>query len=167
MGGTEKRYMEIVGALKKCGVDLVVSVPDSWIGKLIEAIKEDRYFRSIAACREEEGVAICVGAALAGKKCAMIMQNAGMLSSGSGINLAKHYRVPLLMLVAYRGDPRDPTYYHIPKGRATEPFLKSFDIAYAIANEAEALGAQVEKAVEYTTGESHPFALLLGRKELL
>ncbi len=59
----------------------------------------------IQVCREEEGVGIAAGAALAGKKPLLLMQNSGL---GNTINalmsLTRLYRLPLF--IAYESSRR-------------------------------------------------------------
>ena len=160
------RYQEIIRGLKDWGAKMVVYVPDRWIGPLCEAVKADPDVIAVNACREEEGLAICVGALVTGTKAVMVMQNAGFLSSGSGVNLAKMYQVPLLFLISYRGNPEESLYYHVLKGVATEPVLKSFNIGYRIPDVGRDLAEQVVDAGRFAEASNHPFALLLKKEHL-
>ena len=60
------RYKEVLQGLKDWGAKMVVYVPDRWIGPICQAAEADPDLISVNACREEEGVAICVGALVAG-----------------------------------------------------------------------------------------------------
>jgi sulfopyruvate decarboxylase subunit alpha len=98
---------------------------------------------------------------------AMLVQNVGLLSMGAGmVCLAQRYQFPLLMLVSYRGTPEDPVFYHIPKGRATEPVLKGLGVGHARADRHRPIGPQVEAAATYAEEASSPFALLLSREDI-
>ncbi|MFQ5693386.1 MAG: hypothetical protein ACE5IM_10130 [Nitrospinota bacterium] len=160
------RYREIIHGLKDWGAKVVVYVPDRWIGPLCEEVEADPDLISVNACREEEGIAICVGALVTGTKAAMVLQNAGFLSSGSGINLAKMYQAPLLFLISYLGNPQESLYYHVLKGSATEPVLKSFNVEYRIPDPGKDLAEQVAEAGRFAEAAGHPFALLLKRGDL-
>ncbi|MFQ5693016.1 MAG: thiamine pyrophosphate-binding protein [Nitrospinota bacterium] len=163
--GTAK-YKEIIRGLKDWGAKMVVYVPDRWIGPLCRAVEADPDLIAVNACREEEGVAVCVGALATGTKAVMVLQNAGFLSSGSGINLAKMYQVPLLFLISYRGNPEESLHYHVLKGVATEPVLKSFNIGYRLPAPDRDLAEQVVEAGRFAEASSHPFALLLRKGDL-
>jgi sulfopyruvate decarboxylase subunit alpha len=78
----------------------------------------------VRLAKEEEGVGISAGAHLAGVRSAMLMQNHGFLASVNGIvSCAQLYRIPLLMLISYRGEygERDP--WQTEGGGVTEPVL--------------------------------------------
>ncbi len=86
---------------------------------------------------------------------------------GAGmVCLALRYQFPLLMLVSYRGTPEDPVFYHIPKGRPTEPVLRGLGVAHVRADRDRPIGPQVEAAATFAEESSSPFALLLSREDI-
>src|SRR5258708_35421123 len=109
-------------ALKKCGVTLVSALPETWLVHLIRLAEEDPQMILVRLAKEEEGVGISAGAHFVGVKSAMLMQNHGFLASINGIVSFPHlYKMPLLMLISYRGTfgERDP--WQIQGGNVTEP----------------------------------------------
>src|ERR1051326_5696698 len=94
----------IYEALKACGVRLVSALPETWLVHLIRMAEEDPEMTLVRLAKEEEGVGISAGAHFAGVKAAMLMQNHGLLASVNGIvSFALLYRIPLVMIVSYRG----------------------------------------------------------------
>ena len=153
--------------LKLLGFGVAVAVPDSWLGEILVRLEREPNMRLVRATHEEEALAIACGARLGGVRTAMFVQNAGLLSMGAGmVCLAQRYQFPLLMLVSYRGSPEDPVFYHIPKGRATEPVLTGLGVAHARADRSRPIGPQVEAAATYAEEASSPFALLLSREDV-
>ena len=121
----------------------------------------------VRATHEEEALAISCGARLGGARTALVIQNVGLLSMGAGmVCLAQRYQFPLLILASYRGTPDDPVFYHVPKGRATEPVLRGLGLGYAVADRDRPIGPQVESAATYAEEASSPFVLLLGREDV-
>ena len=101
----------IYDALKACGVRLMSALPETWLVHLIRMAEEDPGMMLVRLAKEEEGVGISAGAHFAGVKSAMLMQNHGFLASINGIvSFAHLYKIPLLMLISYRGTfgERDP-----------------------------------------------------------
>jgi len=147
------RPSELLGTLKRLGFGVAVAVPDSWLGEVLVRIEREPGMRLIRATHEEEALAIACGARLGGVRTAMFIQNVGLLSMGAGmVCLAQRYQFPLLMLVSYRGTPEDPVFYHIPKGRATEPVLRGLGLAYTRADRARPIGPQVEAVAGFRLG---------------
>jgi sulfopyruvate decarboxylase subunit alpha len=164
---TRRGAQAIVAAFESAGVTLVPSVPDTWIGWLMEDLRRSPKLRVIDVTREEEAVAIACGAALCGTRAAVVVQNAGLLNSGAIIGSLVHlYRIPCFFLVSYRGDERDPTYYHVPKGRATEPTLDAWSIRYAKAAGPGGIAAQIAQGFTWVEEARAPFALLFSAEDL-
>ena len=166
-GTGQHRPSELLDTLKRLGFGAAVTVPDSWLGETLVRIEREPTMRLVRATHEEEALAIACGARLGGVRTAMLIQNAGLLSMGAGmVCLAQRYQFPLLMLVSYRGTPEDPVFYHIPKGRATEPVLNGLGLAHVRADRDRLIGPQVEAAATYAEEASSPFALLLSREDI-
>jgi sulfopyruvate decarboxylase subunit alpha len=164
---TSHRPSEVLGTLQRLGFGAAVAVPDSWLGEILVRIERQTTIRLVRATHEEEALAIACGARLGGVRTAMFVQNAGVLSMGAGmVTLAQRYQFPLLMLVSYRGTPEDPVFYHVGKGRATEPVLRGLSVAYRRCDGNQPIGPQVEAAATYAEEASSPFALLLSREDI-
>src|SRR5437667_5099350 len=101
----------IYDALKACHIRRLSALPETWLVHLVRMADEDPEMTLVRLAKEEEGVGISAGAHLAGVKSAMLMQNHGFLASINGIvSCAQLYRIPLLVLITYRGEfgERDP-----------------------------------------------------------
>jgi sulfopyruvate decarboxylase subunit alpha len=161
------RPSELLDTLKRLDFGVAVAVPDSWLGEILVRIEQNTAIRLLRATHEEEALAIACGARLGGVRTAMFVQNAGLLSMGAGmVTLAQRYQFPLLMLVSYRGTAEDPVFYHVPKGRVTEPVLRGLGVAHARVDRNRPIGPQVETAATYAEEASSPFALLLSREDV-
>jgi len=166
-GTDSHRPSEIVETLKRLGFGAAVAVPDGWLGETLVRIGREPTIRLVRATHEEEALAIACGIRLGGVRTTMLVQNAGLLSSGAGmVCLARRYQFPLLILVSYRGTADDPVFYHIAKGRATEPVLEGLGVPYARVERHRAIGPQVEAAATYAEEATTPFALLLSREDI-
>ena len=76
---------EIVDSLKDAGVDFVATLTEANLHDLVMALGEDKAIHHVPVTREEEGIGICAGAYLGGKKPAMVMMNAGFLLSTNAL----------------------------------------------------------------------------------
>jgi sulfopyruvate decarboxylase subunit alpha len=154
----------IYDALKACGIRLVSALPETWLVHLIRMAEEDPEMVLVRLAKEEEGVGISAGASLAGVKSAMLMQNHGFLASINGIvSCAQLYRIPLLMLISYRGEfgERDP--WQTEGGGVTEALLRALCIPYERLDDPRHVVRRVEKALTLAYSANRPVALLLCR----
>ena len=155
----------IYGALKKAGIGLVSALPETWLVHLIRMADDDPEMVLVRLAKEEEGVGISAGAHFAGVKSAMLMQNHGFLASIKGIvSFAQLYRMPLLMLISYRGHfgERDP--WQTQGGSATEPLLRALGIRYEFLDDPATVETRIAEALTLAYSSLHPVALLLTRK---
>src|SRR3989442_5943790 len=163
MTGTER----IVAGLEAAGVTLSASVPDTWIGKLRAAVRASKTIHVADVAREEEAVAVACGANLAGGRGAVLIQNAGLLNCGGILaGLVELYRIPCFFIVSFRGDDRDPIYYHAPKGRVTEATLGAWRLPYAQLDRAGDIQWQGRRGVEAAPESRGPFGPLISGEGL-
>jgi len=155
----------IVNALRGAGINLVATLPDINLSELLREVEESRELIHVPVCREEEGIGICAGAYLVGKKCAAIMQNGGFFNSNNAIvSTLLQYQIPLLLLIYYAGDVGDRTFS--TTGSLTEPVLQALGIRYYVMRETEDAPELIRRAQILTEDSKRPVALLL-TKELL
>src|SRR5215472_2289574 len=155
----------ILGGLKEAGINLVASLPDINLTQLLRVIREDHEVVHVPLCREEEGIGICAGAYLVGKKCAVVMQNGGFFNSNNAIvSTLLQYQIPLLMLIYYAGDIGDRTFS--TSGNMTEPMLRALGIRYYVMREVADAPELIKRAQILAEDSRRPVALLL-TKELL
>jgi sulfopyruvate decarboxylase subunit alpha len=154
----------IYDALKACGISVLSALPETWLVHLIRMAEDDPTMTLVRLAKEEEGVGISAGAHLAGAKSAMLMQNHGLLQSVNGIvSLARLYRIPLLMLISYRGEfgERDP--WQTEGGGVTEALLNALSIPFARLDDSAHVAARIRKAQTLAESSLKPVALLLCR----
>jgi sulfopyruvate decarboxylase subunit alpha len=155
----------VYSALKNCGIRLVSVLPETWLVHLIRMAEDDPEMTLVRLAKEEEGVGVSAGAHFAGVKSAMLMQNHGFLASINGIvSFAQLYRIPLLMIVSYRGHfgERDP--WQTQGGSVTEPLLRALGIPYAFLDDPLTVEKRIAEAQTWAYASLHPAALLLTRQ---
>ena len=155
----------IVTGLKKAGVDFVATLPDEKMLEVIRAVETDRELKHVPLCREEEGVGICAGAYLAGKKPAIIMQNAGFLNSCNALTTTSlQLQIPLLMLIYYAGDIGDRGFTTL--GAVTEPVLQAMGFRSYVLRQQEEIDDTLCGAQILADDSKKPVAVLLTKSVL-
>jgi sulfopyruvate decarboxylase subunit alpha len=147
--------LAIYHGLKHVGIDFAASVPCVNLQELLALIGGDSEIIHLPVTREEEGVGICAGAWMGGRRTALLMQNSGL---GNCINaltsLDMLYGIPLLMIISHRGGAGEPIVAQVPMGRLTVPLLDAMGISH--------FQPQPEQAEE-TVGEAWRSAEAAGR----
>jgi len=120
---------KIVEALERAGITFVCWLPCSLLGGVIELLEEHPDIKTVRVSREEEGVGICAGAALAGEKPALVMQNSGLGNSVNALcSLTLTYRLPLLMLMSHRGYLHEDIPAQVGMGKAAPKILEALNL---------------------------------------
>src|SRR5215469_4854468 len=151
-------------SLKECDIRLMSALPETWLVHLIRMAEDDPEMILVRLAKEEEGVGVSAGAHFAGMKSAMLMQNHGFLASVNGIvSFAQLYRIPLLMIISYRGTfgERDP--WQTQGGNVTEALLRGMGIPYSFLDEIETAEKRIRQAQTLAESSLQPVALLLTR----
>jgi sulfopyruvate decarboxylase beta subunit len=129
------RYSEegMIEIMKKNGVDFTASLPCEKIKALLDIIGES--FFHVPLTREEEGVGICAGAALSGKRPAIFVQSSGI---GNMINallsLTVFYELPLAIFISRRGVYKEKIAAQAPMGKRLPGVLKGAAIQHTAIN---------------------------------
>ena len=154
----------IYESLKACDIRLMSALPETWLVHLIRLADEDPKTILVRLAKEEEGVGLSAGAHFAGIKSAMLMQNHGFLASINGIvSFAHLYKIPLLMLISYRGSfgERDP--WQTQGGNVTEPVLRALGIPYFPLDNVDTVKKRIRHAQTLAESSLQPVAVLLMR----
>lgn len=151
-------------ALKECDIRLVSALPETWLVHLIRMAEEDPEMTLVRLAKEEEAVGISAGAHFAGVKSAMLMQNHGFLAAVNGIvSFAHLYKIPLLMLISYRGSFGEKDPWQTQGGTVTEPLLRALRIPYMFLDNVDTAKKRVRQAQTLAESSLQPVAILLMR----
>jgi sulfopyruvate decarboxylase subunit alpha len=157
--------INVVDAIKEAGIEFVATLPDANILEVIKAVDQDPELEHIPLCREEEGIGICAGLYLTGKKTALIMQNAGFLNSCNALTtLSLQFQIPALLLIYYAGDIGDRGFTTL--GSVTEPVLAALGIRAYVPRDPEKFGDTLKGALILAEDSKKPVAVLLTRDVL-
>ena len=127
MDSTEAIY----NGLKDAGIDFIVSVPCVNLSKLLNMIDEDDEIIHIPVTREEEGIGLCAGAYMGGKRTAILMQNSGLGNSINALkSLTELYGFPLLMIISHRGTEGENICGQVPMGQSTPLILEAMNFNF-------------------------------------
>lgn len=147
-------------------VTLFPYVPDAGNKRLIEHAEAHEGTRPVLLTTEEEGVAICAGADLAGKRAVVCMQSSGVGNIPNFLTFSKAGRFPILLMVSMRGDYGEQNPWQYPMGQATEPILSAMGVLiYRVESRAD-LGPATQAAVSSVFKSGNSAAIVLSQRFL-
>ena len=152
----------VFDGLKDAGIDLIVSVPCVNLSKILNMIDEDEDIIHIPVTREEEGIGICAGAYLGGKRPAILMQNSGLGNSINALkSLTELYEMPLLMIMSHRGTEGESICGQVPMGESTPLILEAMDFQFFKPGTPEGAYENILNAWDLSVEEGKPVSVLL------
>ena len=110
--------------LKRSGIRQVGYVPDNGHARLISLCQEDDEITDVALTTEAEGPGLVLGAALGGKRAALLMQSSGVGNCINMFSLLRSCGIPCVIVVTMRGEFDDFNPWQVPMGSITEATLK-------------------------------------------
>lgn len=152
----------IFDALKDVGIDFIVSVPCVNLSKILNMIDDDEEIIHVPVTREEEGIGICAGAYLGGRKPAILMQNSGLGNSINALkSLTELYEMPLLMIMSHRGTEGESICGQVPMGKSTPRLLEAMDFQFFKPGNPEGAYEDIKEAWDLSVEEGKPVGILL------
>jgi sulfopyruvate decarboxylase TPP-binding subunit len=153
----------VLEELRRCGVTHIVWLPDSETGYMYETMRASQ-ITLVPVCREGESMAIAAGLIAGGKRPVVLIQSTGLYESGDSVRgLCLDLRLPLVLMVGYRGYPGRGRPPADSAARFLEPVLDAWGIPHYLV-ESDATCRHISEAHQQAQATSHPVAVLMGKE---
>jgi sulfopyruvate decarboxylase alpha subunit len=153
---------EALDALIDSGIDFAACLPDSAFKELYEPLSAESEIDYVQVANEGDGVGICMGAWLGGKKPVLVMENSGFAVTPYALMRGPiAFGIPMLLLIAHRGGFHDERWFSVPFGWGTEPLLDAMRISYETVTRTEDVRAAITGAVKSMNSMQAPVGVLL------
>ena len=151
---------KIVADLVENNVEFITTVPCKQLAGVIEAVESSPNIFHIPSNKEDEGMGLCAGAYMGGKRPAIIMQNTAIgVTINTLATLIQYYRMPLPMLISYRGELREPVACQVEMALHTKALLSQMNIpTYHFHHESDV--QEFDEILKYTFMCNKPVAIL-------
>lgn len=142
------------------GVSFVTTVPCKQLAGVIDEVDARPEIYHIPSNKEDEGMGLCAGAWMGGKRPAIIMQNTAIgVTINTLATLIQYYRMPLPMLISYRGELKEPVACQVEMAVHTKALLAQMNIpAYHFHKQSDA--DELDAILKYTFMCNKPVAIL-------
>ena len=136
-------------------------VPCSLLSGLISYLEEIEEANYIPSVREDSAVGLCAGAYLSGALPVLLMQNSGLgycLNAFTSLNLI--YRIPVLVIMSWRGQGGKDAPEHIIMGDINQKLLETAGMDYSVLK-LENCDKVLDTAMRKINEEKLPYTLLV------
>ena len=151
---------KIVADLVKNDISFVTTVPCKQLAGVIDEIDTHPDIFHIPSNKEDEGMGLCAGAWMGGKRPCIIMQNTAIgVTINTLATLIQFYRMPLPMLISYRGELKEPVACQVEMAVHTKALLALLNIpTYHFHRQKDA--EELDDILKYTFMCNKPVAIL-------
>ena len=150
-------------ALRAAGVNFAVYNPDSLLAPIEALLESDPSFQTLVCSREDEGIAMAMGAFLGGKLPVALMEGSGLGLSGLILARGLLQRTPLLIIASHNRTLGEQFDYHGATRLVGEATLAGLGIPYTVVDDPEDIETAVREAVLTISGQRIPVGLLVPR----
>lgn len=158
--------LKILDAVKRAGVDYVLSVPDLHTSQgLLAPIAADEDLKLIRVCKEDECLGIATGLSYGDKRALILIQHTGFLYAMNAIRaLACEQRQPLCLMIGLLGHGGGSAAQSKRIGlRIVEPLLDLLQIPRHLIDTDDDV-VRIAPAIEAAYQAPHPIAFLIARR---
>jgi sulfopyruvate decarboxylase subunit alpha len=119
----------IVEGLVNNGIEFVTTVPCKQLAGVIDRVEQNNRIIHVPANKEDEGMGLCAGAYMGGKRACIIMQNTAIgVTINALVTLIQYYQIPLPMLISYRGEVGEKVACQVEMAVHTKALLAQLNI---------------------------------------
>jgi sulfopyruvate decarboxylase subunit alpha len=150
-----------VDSLKENDITFSVLLPDSVMHPVNELLLADSAVETVICSREDEGIAIAVGAGWGGRRSTISMEGSAIGMSGLVLARAVIQRSPTLILASHSTVLGEKFGYHAATRAVTQPILDALRIPYHVLRDAEEIPHVVKQIIRTMEGQKIPVAILV------
>ena len=150
----------IVDDLAANEIGFVTTVPCKQLAGVIEAVDKHNAIQHVPSNKEDEGMGLCAGAYMGGKRPCIIMQNTAIgVTVNTLATLIQFYQIPLPMLISYRGELGEKVACQVEMALHTKALLSQLTIpTFHFHHEADV--EELDGILKYTQMCKKPTAIL-------
>ncbi len=150
----------IAASLVANEIKFATSVPCKQLAGIIECVEQSPEILHVPCNKEDEGMGLCAGAYMGGKRSCILMQNTAI---GVVVNtlatLMQFYCIPLPMLISYRGELGEKVACQVEMALHTKALLNQLHIpTYHFSDVGQA--CLLNDILQYTQMCKKPVAIL-------
>jgi sulfopyruvate decarboxylase TPP-binding subunit len=146
---------------KAAGIDFAVFLPDSMLDGIEQLMLERGEIDTYQCSREDEGIAMAMGAFLVGKKPVALMEGSGIGLSALILARGIVQKTPTLLIVGHNSTLGERYDYHGATRLVAEPVLRALNIPYHVLFDPSEIRTVIVEAQQTIEGQRIPVAVLV------
>jgi sulfopyruvate decarboxylase TPP-binding subunit len=146
---------------KAAGIDFAVFLPDSMLDGVEQLMIERGEIETYQCSREDEGIAMAMGAFLVGKRPVTLMEGSGIGLSGLILARGIVQKTPTMLIIGHNSNLGERYDYHGATRLVAEPVLRALDIPHHVLFDPSEIRNVIVEAQATIEGQRLPFGILV------
>jgi sulfopyruvate decarboxylase subunit alpha len=146
---------------KTAGIDFAVYLPDSMLDGIEQLMIERGGFEMYQCSREDEGIAMAMGAFLVGRRPVTLMEGSGIGMSALILARGIVQKTPTLLIAGHNSTLGERYDYHGATRLVTEPVLRALGIPYHVLFDPAEIRRVIVEAQATVEGQRIPVGILV------
>jgi sulfopyruvate decarboxylase TPP-binding subunit len=142
-------------------IDFAVFLPDNMLDGVEQLIIERGDIEAYQCSREDEGVAMAMGAFLVGKRPVALMEGSGIGMSALILARGIVQKTPTMLIIGHNSTLGERYDYHGATRLVAEPVLRALDIPYHVLFDPGDIRTVIVEAQATIEGQRLPFGILV------
>ena len=165
-GKAEVRYRQealesFYEGFRAAGIDFAVFLPDSMLDAIEQLMLERGDIAAYQCSREDEGIAMAMGAFLVGKRPVALMEGSGIGMSALILARGIVQKTPTMLIIGHNSTLGERYDYHGATRLVAEPVLRALSIPYHVLYDPAHIRNVVIEAQATVEGQRLPFGILV------
>jgi len=146
---------------KLAGIDFAVFLPDSMLDGVEQLLIERGEIENFQCSREDEGIAMAMGAFLVGKRPVALMEGSGIGMSALILARGIVQKTPTMLIIGHNSSLGERYDYHGATRLVAEPVLRALAIPYHVLFDPADIRNVIVEAQATIEGQRLPFGVLV------
>jgi sulfopyruvate decarboxylase subunit alpha len=146
---------------REAGIDFAVFLPDSMLDGVEQLIIERGGIDTYQCSREDEGIAMAMGAFLVGKRPVALMEGSGIGMSALILARGIVQKTPMMLIISHNSALGERYDYHGATRLVAEPVLRALDIPHHVLFDPGDIRRVIVEAQATIEGQRLPFGVLV------
>ena len=146
---------------KLAGIDFAVFLPDSMLDGVEQLMIERGEIENFQCSREDEGIAMAMGAFLVGKRPVALMEGSGIGMSALILARGIVQKTPTMLIIGHNSSLGERYDYHGATRLVAEPVLRALAIPYHVLFDPADIRNVIVEAQATIEGQRLPFGVLV------
>lgn len=143
------------------GINFAVYLPDSMLDGIEQLMLDRGGIEAYQCSREDEGIAMAMGAFLVGKRPVTLMEGSGIGMSGLILARGIVQKTPTMLIIGHNSTLGERFDYHGATRLVAEPVLRSLDIPYHVLFDPADIRRVIVEAQATIEGQRLPVGILV------